>query len=80
MLNFVQIYLSRASQQMCDNICKISMYRYCVGCWNVIQNEQEQTLMSAKSRLESEKSDLTDLLEKRNREVDRLTGEMLYDA
>lgn len=36
--------------------------------------------MSAKSRLESEKSDLTDLLEKRNREVDRLTGEMLYDA
>jgi len=30
--------------------------------------------MSSKTLLESEKSDLTDLLEKRNREVDRLTG------
>jgi len=30
--------------------------------------------MSAKTRLESEKSDLTELLDKRNREVDRLTG------
>ena len=31
-------------------------------------------LLSAKGRLETEKFDLTELLDKRNREVDRLTG------
>ena len=30
--------------------------------------------MSAKTRLEVEKIDLTELLDKRNRELDRLTG------
>jgi len=32
--------------------------------------------LNAKVRLESEKFDLTELLDKRNREVDRLTGEI----
>jgi len=36
--------------------------------------------VSAKVRLESEKFDLTELLDKRNREVDRLTGQMPYCA
>jgi len=40
----------------------------------MIQNEQEQTLVGAKARLESEKFELTELLDRRNREVDRLTG------
>lgn len=46
----------------------------------MIQSEQEQTLLSAKTRLESEKFDLTELLDKRNREVDRLTGQRLNSA
>ena len=44
------------------------------------QNEQEEKLVTAKSRLEVEKSELAELLDKRNREIDRLSGQLVVDV
>lgn len=74
---------------MIKTVCDIlAIYKQCLCiCWDIYeppaiefflslnyQNGQEQMLLQKNSSLESERTDLIELLNKRNAEVDRLTG------